>query len=459
MDPAAVISREEDLLERFRLGAKPRERWGVGIEYERLGVFRDTGRAIPYDGPASVEALLKAMVQQRDWTPHLEDGRILSLTRGHTSVTLEPGGQMELSGAVHPDLGGAKRELREFVTEVEELSRPLGIAWLGVGSHPLTSLDQISWIPKRRYAIMRDYLPTRGTLAHAMMQSTACIQINVDYHDEVDAFDKLRIAMGLSPLLTAVYANSPLTEGRRNGFMSYRAWIWRHTDPDRCGLLPFVFHENVGFADYLEYALDVPMFFVVRDHRYLPAGRTTFRTFIREGFQGARATHGDFQLHLTTLFPEVRMKEYIEMRGCDSGSPEACLALAAFWKGVLYDDAALAAAWQLVRDMTFEERDALLVRVCREGPAARVRDRGDSRRGSGVEKVRDLLVELLRQARLGLERQGVSEEAAFLDPLDRQLDEEGACPAYRLTEDWDGPLRHDPRRLVDALSGEAARAT
>jgi glutamate--cysteine ligase len=456
MDPAAVISREEDLLECFHLGGKPREQWGVGIEYERLGVFRDTGLAIPYEGPVSVETFLKSMAQQHGWATHGEGGRVLSLTRGRTNVTLEPGGQMELSGAVHHGLVAAGRELKEFVAEVEGLSRPLGIAWLGIGSHPLSPLEEISWIPKSRYSIMRDYLPTRGTLAHAMMKSTACIQINLDYADEVDALDKLRTAMGLSPVVTALYANSPLTGGRRNGFLSYRAWVWRNTDPDRCGLLPFVFREDAGFADYLKYALDVPMFFVVRDDRWLPAGRTTFRTFIRDGFQGARATHGDFQLHLTTLFPEVRLKEYIEMRGCDSGTPEACLALAALWKGLLYDETSRVAGWELVRDMTFEERDDLLERVCREGPAARIPHRAGGRRRSGAPTVRDLLVELVRQARLGLERQGAAGEAELLDPLARLLDVEGACPAHRLARDSDGPLRHDPRKLVDALSGEAA---
>ncbi len=458
MDPETVITHEEDLLEHFRRGARPRERWGIGVEYERLGVFRDTGRAIPYEGDASVETILKTLGDTRGWSPHDESGRILSLARGTTSITLEPGGQMELSGSVHPTLAGARRELLDFVSEVEEVSRPLGIAWLGIGSHPISPLDEISWIPKRRYAIMRDYLPTRGSLAHAMMKGTACIQVNVDYADEADAAEKLRIAMGLSPIVTALYANSPLTEGRRNGFQSYRSWIWRDTDPDRCGLLPFVFREDAGFSDYLQYALGIPMFFVVRNGGWVAGGRTTFRTFIRDGFEGARATYADFDLHITTLFPEVRLKQYIEMRGCDSGTPESCIALAALWKGLLYDDTSRTASWALVRDMTFQERDDLLARICRDGMGATLAGsrRGAGKRGVGV---RDLLIELVQLARNGLERQNAADETAYLDPLDRRIEEEGGSLAVRLADAWDGELRHDPAALVSALVGsEAARS-
>ncbi|MCZ6697086.1 MAG: glutamate-cysteine ligase family protein [Acidobacteria bacterium] len=457
MDPETVITNEEDLLEYFHLGARPRERFGIGVEYERLGVFRETGRAIPYEGDASVETILRTLAT-RGWTPRDESGQIMSLARGTTHVTLEPGGQMELSGSVHRTLEGAQRELDDFVTEVEEISRPLGIAWLGIGSHPISPLAEISWIPKRRYAIMRDYLPTRGSLAHTMMKGTACIQVNIDYADEADAAEKLRISMGLSPLVTALFANSPLTEGHRNGFQSYRSWVWRDTDPDRCGLLPFVFREDAGFSDYLQYALGVPMFFVVRDGRWIAGGRTTFRTFIRDGFEGAHATYADFELHITTLFPEVRLKQYIEMRGCDSGTPESCIALAALWKGLLYDDTSRTASWALVRDMTFQERDDLLARICRDGMAANL---AGSRRGAGKRDVgvRDLLIEVLQLARDGLKRQEVAGEAAYLDPLDRRIEEEGGSPAVRLADAWEGVLGRDPGALISALAGNGTIPT
>jgi glutamate--cysteine ligase len=435
VEPADVITTEDDLKGYFDPGAKPRERWGVGLEYERVGVFRDSGLAVPYEGPASVETLLQKLAGEKGWTPHDEAGRILSLEKGGARITLEPGGQLELSGAVHRSLTAMRDEVVSFVSEVDEMSRPLGIAWLGIGLQPFSPLPTISWIPKKRYAIMRDYLPRRGSLAHVMMKQTACMQVNLDYGSEADAADKLRTAMGLSPLVTALYANSPLTEGRLNGFLSYRAWVWRDTDPDRCGLLPFVFRDGAGFADYLDYALDVPMFFVVRGGDWMPAHGMSFRKFIKKGFEGHRATLADFDMHLTTLFPEVRLKRYIEVRGCDSGDASSCLALAALYKGILYDGASRRSAWELVRDMTFKERNALLEEVCRKGPAAHLpgnrAPRGEGAPG-GPALVRDILIELVRLARQGLNNQGAPEEAAFLDLLDRRLGGEGGCPAHRL---------------------------
>ncbi len=455
MDPTTTIAREEDLQGYFELGAKPRERWGVGLEYERVGVFRESGRAVPYEGPVSVETLLKGLARERGWTPQEEEGRILALSKGATRITLEPGAQLELSGAVHKSLTSMREELSAFVTEIDDLSRPLGIAWLGLGLQPFSPLDEIAWIPKRRYAIMREYLPTRGARAPIMMKQTACMQANLDYGSEADAADKLRTAMALSPAVTALYANSPLTEGRLNGFMSYRAWAWRETDPDRCGLLPFVFRDGAGFADYMDYALDVPMFFVVRDGRYLPAQGTTFRRFIRKGFEGQKATVADFETHLTTLFPEVRLKRYIEVRGTDSGDPLSCLALAALWKGILYDGASRRAVWEMMRDMTFKERVALLDDVCKQGPAARL-PQARPQRGEGPGRapalVRDLLLEVVRLARQGLNNQGAPEEASFLDLLDRRLGGEGGCPAHRLAADWEGSMGRDPVRLIEATS-------
>ena len=257
--------------------------------------------------------------------------------------------------------------------------------------------------------------------------------------------------MGLSPLLTALYANSPILEGRLTGFMSYRAWAWRDTDPDRCGLLPFVFKDGAGFQDYLEYALDVPMFFVVRGEEYRPVGGMTFRKFIKKGFEGERPTMSDWEIHLSTLFPEVRLKKYIEVRGTDSGEPASCLALAALLKGILYDGASRRSAWELVRDMTFKERERLLDDVCRSGPAARVPGPGRGE-GPGTLPVRALLIEIVRLARQGLNNQGCPEESEYLTLLDRRLGGEGGCPGARLAADWEGPMGHNPLKLVEALS-------
>jgi len=456
MNPGQVLTKEEDLDGYFELGSKPRERWGIGLEYERVGVFRESGRAVPYEGPVSVETLLKNLARDRGWTPHEEGGRILALSKGGTRITLEPGAQLELSGAVHRTLPAMRDELGSFVTEIDDLSRPLGIAWLGLGLQPFSALQDIPWIPKTRYALMREYLPRRGTRAHMMMKQTACMQLNLDYGGEADAADKMRTAMALSPAVTALYANSPILEGRLNGMMSYRAWIWRDTDPDRCGLLPFVFRDGAGFSDYLEWALDVPMFFIVRGDTWMPPNGLTFRRFIRKGFEGTRPTVADFELHLTTLFPEVRLKKYVEVRGADSGDPLSCLALAALWKGLLYDGASRRAAWEMVRDMAFKDRVALLDEVCRFGPATRLTSSSRGPRSDGAMRepalVRDLLIELVRLARQGLNNQGAPEEGSFLDLLDRRLGGEGGCPAFRLAADWEGPLQRDPVRLIEATS-------
>jgi glutamate--cysteine ligase len=445
------IARETDLDGYFAAGARPRQRWGVGLEYERFGVLTDTLAPAPYEGERSIEALLRRLVRDHGWDPSEEDGRLLGARKGETRITLEPGCQVELSGGVHRRLEAMHRELLAYVEEIEAASAPLGIAFLGVGMQPLARLDRIPWIPKKRYAIMREYLPTRGGRAHVMMKQTACIQANIDYDGERDAADKMRSAMGLTPLVTALFANSPLTEGSPNGFMSARAWAWRDTDPDRCGLLPFVFREDAGFGDYLDYALDVPMFFIVRQGTYVPAGGLSFRRFIRDGLGGERPTLADFELHLTTLFPEVRLKRYIELRGADSGDPSACLALAALWKGLLYDDRTRGEAFALVRDLSLEDRNRLLDSVCRQGPEAAMPVPRSGGAGTRAVRVRDVLDVLLGLARQGLQRQGAAAEAIWIDLLERRLADQGGCPARRLLDDWEGVLGRDPARLVAAL--------
>jgi glutamate--cysteine ligase len=446
-EPDDVIAREEDLDGYFAPGAKPRHEWGVGLEYERFGIVRSTATAIPYEGSPSVEEFIGRLVRDRGWEPLEEAGRLLGARDGDTRLTLEPGCQMELSGGVHRDLDGMRRELAGFLESVESVSRSAGVAWMGVGMQPFTALDDIPWIPKKRYAIMREYLPTRGQRGLVMMKQTACIQANVDYASEADAMDKLRTAMGVSPIVTALFANSPLVERRPSGFMSGRAWVWRDTDADRCGLLPFVFRDGAGFGDYTAWALDVPMFFVVRGGTYRQARGTTFRQFIRGGFDGARPTIADFELHLTTLFPEVRLKRYIELRGADSGDPLSAMALAALWKGLLYDDAARKQAWSLVRDWTFRERETLLDAVCREGPEAPLPGHG----GAPARAV-DLIPEVLALARRGLAAQGAPAEGLWLERLESRFREDGGCPARRVLAVWNGTPGGDQQRLIDELS-------
>jgi len=456
IDRDAVIRKEKDLDGYFEAGAKPRDLWGVGLEYERFGVLRGSSLPVPFEGPASVEALIGRLVRERGWTPTEEAGRLLGARLGDTRLTLEPGCQLELSGGVHRDLESMRAELAAFLDAVESFSRPAGIAWLGVGMQPFAPLETIPWIPKRRYAIMRDYLPTRGARGHIMMKQTACIQANLDYSSENDAMDKLRTALGISPLVTAIFANSPLTEGRPNGSLSRRAWAWRDTDPDRCGLLPFAYRDGAGFADYLAWSLDVPMFFVARGDGYHPARGVTFRQFIRQGFEGTRPTLDDFELHLTTLFPEVRLKRYLEMRGADSCDPAAAMALAALWKGVLYDDAARRQAWTLVRDWSFEERVALLDAVCSLGPDAPL-PRGRTSRGP-APRAGEMAGEILGLARAGLAALGAAEESIWIERFERRLRRDGGCPARRILASWEKPAGRDRDRLVEDLSRDTLPA-
>jgi glutamate--cysteine ligase len=445
-EPEQVLTRESDLDGYFTPGSKPRAAWGVGLEYERFGIVEETGDPVPYAGARSVEAVLGALVRGSGYEADEEDGHLLGAHRGGTRVTLEPGCQLEMSGAVHRGLAGMRAELLSYLDDVAQASRAAGVAWLGVGMQPLAPLGRLPWIPKKRYAIMRAYLPTRGTRGHIMMQQTACIQANLDYGDERDAMAKMRAAMAITPVVTALCAHSPLTEGRPNGMMSARAWAWRDTDRDRCGLLEFVFRDGARFGDYLEWALDVPLFFVVRDGAYYPGEGVTFRRFIREGFHGRRATVADFQLHLTTLFPEVRLKRYIELRGADSADPASAMALAALWKGLLYDPAALAGCHTLAAGWTFEERNRFLDDVCRLGPAAPLPPSG----GGMARTAGDLFDALVDLARAGLAAQGSADERSFLAPFEHRAAR--GVPAQRLLAAWDGPLAGDPRRLVAALA-------
>jgi glutamate--cysteine ligase len=437
MPEERVLQSERELEGYFQAGAKSPDAWGVGIEYERLGVFRDTGRAIPYLGPRSLSALLARLVAAQGWRPTYAGEHIISLEKGSMRITLEPGGQMELSGGVHRRLADLREELAGWVETTRDHSRPLGITWLGLGLQPLTPLDEIAWIPKPRYAVMSTYLGARGSLAHVMMKQTACVQANLDYSDEEDAMEKFRTAMGLTSVVTALFANSPLLEGKPVGRLSYRSWVWQNTDPDRCGLLSFAFEGDARFSRYLDYALDVPMMFILRDGRFVSLEGIPFRRFLHQGAAGHRATLADFELHLTTLFPEVRLKHYLEIRGGDSSDPAAALSQVALWKGILYDPASRREAWNLVSRPTPEERQAFHLEASRIGPAARL----------GGRTALEIGGELHRIAASGLERQG--EDPAFLDPLAEILFRWRTCPGQVLRDRWLGEWSGDPRRLIE----------
>src|SRR6185503_9232128 len=351
---------------------------------------RQGGAPVSYQGADGIEEILSRL-EARGYAAAREREHIVALERAGERITIEPGGQLEFSGLARPTAASCSEALIAHVREMQEVARPLGVRFLGVGARPFGKIDDVDWLPKARYGVMRDYFPRHGRasrLAHQMMKLTATVQANFDYASEADAADKIRTAYGITSIVTALYAASPIAFGRPTGHKSYRAAIWLETDADRCGLLPFVFQPDFCFRDYVAWALDVPMFFVVRDGVYHPADKLTFGRFMAEGWHGQQATIADWEVHLSTLFPEVRLKRYVEVRGADAGPMPMARALGALWRGLLEDAEARAAASVLVADHPFEEREALRRAVPTAGLAARF----------GKRSVRELAVELCRMA-------------------------------------------------------------
>jgi glutamate--cysteine ligase len=443
---ATPIENVEQLLAMFRGGAKPRSTWGTGIEYERIGLFTETGETVPYAGHPSVSAVLAAMAAGHGWTPIHEGENLVELQRAGAAVSLEPGSQLEFAGSVHRDLSSLGSELCGFMADAEEVAAPLGIRWAAIGLNPFTPVERIGWIPKARYKVMARRLALRGRLAHHMMKATAGIQGNFDYASEEDAVEKLRLATAVTSLTTAMVANSPLYAGAPNDFQSMRAFIWLDTDPDRCGLLQEAFRPEAGFQAYLDYALAIPVLFIVRDGRWIDMEGFTFRRFLDEGREGWRATLADWRLHLTTLFPEVRLKTYLEVRGADSVSCDLAIALMALWKGLLYGDRARDDAWRLVGSWSWAERQQLHRDICSHGLYAKVAGR------SAAEVAGDLVT--IAAAGLGETRavEGGADEIAALDPLRTLIEDPGARPAEQILRGWDGEWRRSRAQLVEHVS-------
>jgi glutamate--cysteine ligase len=438
--PVASIS---ELVEHLRGGEKPADRFRVGTEHEKIGLRAEDLGPVPYHGERGIGAVLETIAREDGWAPVFEAENVIALEKEGASITLEPGGQLELSGAPLRTIFEACQEFNRHLDLVRRISEPMGLIWLSLGCNPLHEVAGIPRMPKARYQIMSDYLPSKGDLALHMMHLSATVQANLDYSDEPDMAAKMRTAMGLTPVVSAMFANSSLSGGKPNGFVSQRIHFWRHTDPDRCGLLPFVFDPNFGYARYVDWALDVPMFFVVRDGSYLPARGMTFRQFVKTGHEGHRATLSDFDRHLTTLFPEVRLKRVIELRGADAVPPHLTCALPALWKGILYDAEACSAAWGLVEDWSFEERVAALDAVSRKGLAAEV----------AGGPVLPLTRELVSLAFGGLRRiahpgETRGDERGFLEPLFEQL-ETGKSPGQVILDRWETSWGRSLARLID----------
>ncbi len=420
-------------------GCKPAERWRIGTEHEKLGFRLDDLRPLVYDGPQGIGAMLAGLTQF-GWEPVLEGGTLIALGKDGATVTLEPGGQLELSGAMLENLHQTCDEVHSHLDQVRQVAEALGIGFLGIGFQPKWGPGEIPVMPKQRYQIMRDYMPTKGKLGLDMMFRSCTVQVNLDFSSEADMVRKFRVGLALQPVATALFANSPFRDGKPNGYLSWRSHVWSDTDPDRCGMLPFVFEDGMGFERYVDYVLDTPMYFVYRDG-YINAAGQSFRDFMAgrlPALPGEVPTIADWEDHMTTLFPEVRLKTFLEMRGADGGPWRRLCALPAFWVGLLYDSEALDAAWDLVRDWSADERERLRQEVPKTALATPFR--------SGT--VLDLAARVLEIAEGGLNRRAQHDfvgdsEAHFLNALqsivaDRRTPAEELLEAYE--NRWNGSV-------------------
>ncbi|MEO6173155.1 MAG: glutamate--cysteine ligase, partial [Arenimonas sp.] len=351
-----VIQNKQELVAFHAKGNKPESAWRIGTEHEKFGFRLDDLRPPTYEGNRGIEAMLRGLVRF-GWQPYEENGKVIALTRDGASVTLEPAGQLELSGAMVENVHQTCCEVSNHLFEVKSVADELRLGFLGMGFQPKWQRDEMPWMPKGRYKIMRDYMPKVGTLGLDMMTRTCTVQVNLDYASEADMIKKFRVSLALQPIATALFADSPFTEGKPNGYLSYRSQIWTDTDKNRTGMLDFVFDEGFGFERYVDYLLDVPMYFTYRNKEYIDCAGLSFRDFMKgelPNLPGVLPTLKDWADHMTTAFPEVRLKQYLEMRGADGGPWNRLCALPAFWVGLLYDQSALDAAWDLVKDFTME---------------------------------------------------------------------------------------------------------
>lgn len=434
----------DDLFRPFVESIKPAHAFRIGAEAEKFGVFTANFQALPYEGEKSISLIFERMVEKFGWGrfTETEGGPLIALARGKESITLEPGGQLELSGAPLPHVHAIEAEIAQHLHEIRSVSADLGLAWLGVGFHPFVRQADLFWVPKLRYGVMKSYLPTRGQYAHDMMRRTCTVQANFDYASEEDALRKLRIGSKLSPLVTAIFANSPFYEGKMTGERSRRARVWLAVDPDRQGLLPTLWGEKTGFRDYIEWALDVPMFLIKRGDKIIDNTQQTFRQYLEHGREGERATMEDWKTHLNTLFPEVRLKNTLEVRGADSLPERYASALPALWTGILYDDKALDDADELTRDWQFEEVEATRPEIARDALRAKFRDK----------PLAHFAERLLDISKGGLSRRGFLSEAGEDESKHLlgigKLVEHARCPADELVQ---GLSNDDPELLSKIL--------
>ncbi|MBY4893777.1 glutamate--cysteine ligase [Rhodobacteraceae bacterium N5(2021)] len=445
------IEHHSQLAEYLSDGCKPTADWRIGTEHEKFGFCRDTQMPIPYEGERSVKAVLEGLRDRFNWTPVMEGDNIIGLEKDGANVSLEPGGQLELSGAPLETVHQTCDEVNDHLRQVREVADIIGVDFIGLGAAPIWRHEDMPLMPKGRYKLMDAYMQKVGTMGRTMMRRTCTVQVNLDFASEADMVQKMRVAVALQPVATALFANSPFLDGNPNGHKSWRSRVWRDLDPDRTGMVPFIFDEGFGFEAWVEYALDVPMYFVYRDGVYVDALGQSFRDFLKgelPALPGEKPTLSDWADHLTTLFPEARLKKFIEMRGADGGPWRRLCALPAFWVGLTYDQGALDAAWDLCKGLDAATRDEMRVQASVHGLQAE----------AGGVKMHDLAREVLAISEAGLAARAmpgagglVPDETHFLNALKDSV-ETGQVPADELLEKYSGEWAGDLSRIYAEYS-------
>ena len=445
------IESHDQLAEYLASGCKPKEDWRIGTEHEKFGYCKDTLKPLPYDGERSILAILEGLRDRHGWSPVMEADKLIGLEKEGANVSLEPGGALELSGAALETIHQTCDEVNVHLREVQDIADEIGAKFIGLGAAPIWSHDEMPLMPKGRYRLMNDYMEKVGTMGRAMMRRTCTVQVNLDFGSEADMVQKLRVALALQPVAVALFANSPFFEGKVNNHKSWRSYIWRHLDDARTGMLPFVFEDGMGFERYVDYALDVPMYFVYRDGKYINALGQSFRDFLKgqlPALPGEVPTLSDWADHLTTAFPEARIKKYMEMRGADGGPWRRLCALPAFWVGLMYDQNSLDAAWDLVKGWDAETREALRVEASVHALQAKV----------GDINMHDLAREVLAISEAGLKARAqagagglVPDETHFLNALQESIDS-GMVPADELLAKYHGDWAGDLTKIYGEFS-------
>ncbi len=445
------IEHHDQMAQYLADGCKPREDWRIGTEHEKFGYCKDTLKPLPYEGDRSIRVMLEGLRDRHNWAPVEEGGKLIGLEKDGANISLEPGGQLELSGAPVETIHETCDEVNTHLREVKDVADEIGVGFIGLGAAPEWSHEQMDLMPKGRYKLMDSYMQKVGTMGTTMMRRTCTVQVNLDFASEADMVQKMRVAVAMQPIANALFANSPFLDGKPNGVKSTRGLVWRNLDDARTGMVPFVFDEGFGFEAWVQYALDVPMYFVYRDGKYIDALGQSFRDFLKgelPALPGEKPTLSDWADHLTTLFPEARVKKFIEMRGADGGPWRRLCALPAFWVGLMYDQSALDGAWDLVKDWDAETREELRIAASTHGLQAEV----------GGLKMHDLAREAVALSEAGLKSRArpgagglVPDETHFLNAL-RDSIETGRVPADDLLADYHGPWNGDLSRIYAEYS-------